>query len=106
MEPRKFAGGRMSQQTPVSLLTPAGRMINYQMDNDRSTALNCRHLAPRAEREHHQALTTALHLVAVDKSAHHRFFYKGVQLDLLYDTAATMDDLLHTLQTVAMPAND
>lgn len=82
------------------------RMIIYQMIQERATYLNYHNLAARAKRDGDKALETALRIIGVDEIAHHGFFYKGVQLYLKYDTAATIDDLLYIMKTFAMPAKD
>ena len=82
------------------------RMMIYTMIQERATYLNYHNLAARAEREGDAALATALRIVSVDEIAHHGFFYKGVQLYLKYDTAATLDDMSLVFKSFAMPARD
>lgn len=82
------------------------RMMIYQMIQERATYLNYHNLAARADTENDEALATALRIVAVDEIAHHGFFYKGVQLYLKYDTANTLDDILHVFKNFSMPARD
>ncbi len=84
----------------------ARRMMIYTMIQERATYLNYHNLAARAEREGDEALATALRIVSVDEIAHHGFFYKGVQLYLKYDTAATLDDMCHVFKSFSMPARD
>jgi acyl-[acyl-carrier-protein] desaturase len=101
----EYAAYLSEKQWSLPYDTPR-RMIIYQMIQERATYLNYHNLAARAERDNDQALATALRIVAVDEIAHHGFFYKGVQLYLKYDTAATLDDILHILKTFGMPAKD
>ncbi len=42
----------------------------------------------------------------MDEIAHHGFFYKGMQLYLKYELAATLDDMCLIFKSFAMPAQN